>query len=402
MAFDISLEKLQDPYDLWQEARADHPVFYSEEFKVWVVSRYSDVEEVLRQPQVFSSARSFDPSRPLPDRVAEVLDGRWAATLVVNIDQPVHTPIRRAVNRALTHRKVENSAEIIHRVADELLTELYPKGQMDLVTEFARIFPARVVAAILGIPDDEVSRILHWGEHFEEILAATAPEDELLIAAQGLVDYQAYFVKAIEARLENPQDDLLTAIAEQFVGNPELDLTIEQIADVPLAVFTAGHNTTTAAIGNGVFHLLAYPDRFKPAVGEDGTPDFYGVVDELLRFESPFPFLRRTVMQDVEVGGLTIPAGDTVMVALSSANRDDSVFDDPAMLDVCRDNARRHLAFGGGIHFCPGSSLARREVSIALELLIERLPGLRMGEYERLTRFVNRGFAKLELAWDVV
>jgi cytochrome P450 len=401
MNFDISLQQLQDPYELWEQARNENPVFYSNEFKCWLVTRYADVEAVLREPDTFSSARSFDPSRPLPARVQEVLDGRWAATLLVNVDQPAHTPIRRAINRALTHKRVENSAGIIRRVAVEMLDELYPKGQIDLMSEFARLFPARVVADILGIPAAEVPNIIHWGEDFEEILAATAPEEHLLKAAHGLVEYQQYFVDAIEARLREPQDDLLTAIAQQFVGNPELDLTVEQVADLPLAVFTAGHNTTTLAIGNTVFHYLKYPERFQPSFGEDGKPNFYDAVDEMLRFESPFPFLRRTVMRDSVVGGVEIPAGDTVMVSLSSANRDENMFEGAGMLDVCRENARRHFAFGAGIHFCPGKSLARREVSTAVELILERLPNLRMGEYERVQRFVNRGFSRLDLQWDV-
>lgn len=402
MSFDISVGQLiERPFELWETARNDHPVFYSDELKLWVISRYEDVKTVLLEPRLFTSARSFDPAKPLPPRVQKVLEGRWAANLLVNIDQPAHTPIRRAVNRALTHKRVENSVETIRSVANRLLDELYPKGEMDLITQFARLFPALVVADILGIPADQVPSIIHWGEYFEEILAATAPEEELLVAAQGLVDYQQYFLDAIESRLSDPKDDLLTAIAEEFVGSSELDMTMEEIADVPLAVFTAGHNTTTLAIGNTIFHLAKYPERFRPMFNERGKPDFYGAIDEMLRLESPFPVLRRRVERDMVVGDVTIPAGETVMVSLASANHDETVFEGAGMLDVCRANASRHLAFGAGIHFCPGRSLARREVAIAAELIYERLPNLRVGRCDRVNRFVNRGFSHLELKWDV-
>jgi cytochrome P450 len=402
VTFDLTLQQLtQQPFELWEQVREEQPVFYSGELNMWVVSRYEDVSAVLLEPNLFSSARSFDPARPLPPKVQKILEGKWAASLMVNIDQPAHTPMRRAVNRALTHKRVENSVDTIRRIANELLDDLYPKGEMDLVARFARIFPALVVADILGLPEDEVPSIIHWGEYFEEILAGTSPEEELLVAAQGLVDYQQYFLNAIEARLSEPRGDLLTAIAEEFVGNPELEMTMEEIADVPLAVFTAGHNTTTLAIGNFVYHMIEYPDHFKPMFDEHGKPSFYDAVDEMLRLETPFPVLRRRVQRDTVVGGVKIPAGETVMLSLASANRDDAVFEGAGMLDVCRANSNRHLGFGAGIHFCPGKSLARREVAIAAELIYERLPNLAVGEYTRVNRFVNRGFSRLELTWDV-
>ncbi|MEH0553994.1 cytochrome P450 [Streptomyces sp. B21-101] len=402
MTLDVTLEQLtQQPFELWEQVRKEQPVFHSDELNMWIVSRYEDVSAVLLEPNLFTSGRSFDPAKPLPPKVQQVLEGKWAASLLVNIDQPTHTPIRRAVNRALTHKRVENSVDTIRRIANGLLDELYPKGEMDLVAQFSRIFPALVVADILGLPADEVPSILHWGEYFEEILAGTSPEEELLVAAQGLVDYQQYFLDAIQARLSEPRDDLLTAIAQEFVGNPELDMTMEEIADVPLAVFTAGHNTTTLAIGNFVFHMVEYPDRFQPMFDKNGKPSFYDAVDEMLRFESPFPVLRRRVERDTVVGGVKIPAGETVMLSLASANRDDAVFESAGKLDVCRANSKRHLGFGAGIHFCPGNSLARREVAIAAELIYERLPNLAVGEYARVNRFVNRGFSRLELTWDV-
>lgn len=402
MGFDITIDQLiREPAALWEEVRAEHPVFYSDELGMWVVSRYEDVQAVLLEPNLFTSARSFDPARALPPRVQQVLDAGWTNALIVNIDQPVHTPLRRAVNRALTHRRVEQSSETIRRIANGLLDELYPKGEMDLVTQFARIFPALVVADILGIAAGEVPKIIHWGEYIEEILSATAPEEHLMVAAQGLVDYQQYFLDAIRQRLADPKDDLLTAIVEAFVGNPELDLTMEEIADLPLGVFTAGHNTTTSAIGNFIFHLVQYPERFKLAFDENGKPDFYGVVDEMIRLESPFPVLRRRVERDTVIGGVAIPAGATVFVSLASANHDDAKFTDADLLDVCRPNAERHLGFGAGIHFCPGRSLAKREVATAAELLYERLPNLKVRDYERGTQFVNRGFSRLNLTWDV-
>ncbi|WP_052665084.1 cytochrome P450 [Nitriliruptor alkaliphilus] len=390
---------IEDPYPFWEHARDDGGVFFSERFDAWVVSSYEDALQVLRQPGLYKSADSFKPAVPLPSEIQEILDGRWEAYLVVNIDPPEHTPVRRAINRALTRPAVENSVPVMHQVADELIDRFVADGRADIATQFAREYPAQVVARILGLTPEQVPDLLDWGHDFETILAGTASKERLAKAARGLVDYQQFFVDEIEKRRLDPKEDLLTAIQQEFDDDPTLNLSTEKIANIPLAVFTAGHNTTTGAICNGVHVLLQHPDDIGRALSDPAVMDH--AVEELLRFEPPFPFVRRHTTEPTELGGVHLDTGATVLISLASANRDKCQFaENPDQFDIERSGANRHLALGYGVHFCPGAPLARKEVPIALQRLFERLPNMRVVDYTRLERFVSRGFEQLIVEWD--
>lgn len=393
-----SPELIEDPQPLWRMARREQPVFFSAELGVWIVTTYEDILRVLKEPRRFASRESFDPAVPVPPAVQAILDRGWENYLVVNVDPPDHTPLRRAINRALKRSKVEEATPLIRKVASELVDGFESQGRIDLATEFARLLPALVVGDIVGVPREEVPSILKWGHDFEVILAATDPAPELKRAADGLLDYQAYFVRAVEDRRRSPRDDLLTAIVEEFDQDPDLGLSTEQLANIPLAVFTAGHNTTARSVCNGVF-LLLHNEESRARIERDGEL-LPNAVEEILRHEAPFPFVRRDVTEDVELGGAQIPKGSTVMLALASGNHDECKFPDPARFDIGRAGADKHLTFGNGIHFCPGAPLARRELEIALTTLLDRLPNLRLVGYERIPTFAHRGFSSLEVAWD--
>ena len=398
-AFDpSSVTETGDPHALWEVARRECPIFFNERLGAWIVTRYEDAQGVLRDPRRFVSRDSFDPAIPLPPEVEAILADGWENYIVVNVDRPDHTPLRKAINRVLTRSAVEETTPIIRRIANELVDGFAARGRVDVATDFARLFPALVVGEILGIPKAEVPGMLRWGHDFQTILAGAAPTEELARAAQGLVEYQQYFVRAIESRRTDPLDDFVSRIVSEFDGDAALDLSIEQIANIPLALFTAGHNTTSAAICNGLFLVLQHPAsvtalRDSPQLAERAA-------EEALRCEPPFPLVRRTVTEDVVVGGTSIPKGSTIMLAIASVNRDECEFADPAVFDLHRANADEHLTFGFGAHFCPGGPLARREVTIALEVLLERLTNIRLVAYERSKSFLARGFTQLEIEWD--
>ncbi len=394
-----SPELIEDPHPFWALARREQPIFFSDELQIWIVTRYDDVLAVLKDTKRFVSRDSFDPLVPLPDSVQAILDEGWENYLVGNVDPPEHTPLRKAVNRVLKRSKVEEMTPLIHSVTDELISGFAARGHADIATEFARLLPALVVSDIVGVPREDAPNILHWGHDFETILAAAGTDEELLAAARGLQEYQAYFVAEVEERRKRPRDDLLSAIVEEFDNDPDLQLSTEQIANMPLAVFTAGHNTTSRAICNGLLLLLKRPDA-RERIEEDSSliPQAF---EEILRYEAPFPFIRRTLLEETELDGTVIPAGATVMLSLASANYDSCPFaENPAEFDICRPDAAKHLTFGNGIHFCPGAPLARREVAIALEALLQRLPNLRLVAYKRLPSFAHRGFSSMEVEWD--
>jgi cytochrome P450 len=385
-----------DPYALYALARRERPVFYAERFGIWVVTRYEDVLAVLKDHRTFSSAgalRSRRAEHP-PEVEAVLAEGHPEMPYIIDADPPLHDRIRGLVTRAFTPRRVAALEPAIASIVRELLDDLAPAGRADLIERFAWPLPLRVLGEMLGVPRGDLPQLHRWGLDWLT-LYQDAPPAEQVEHARGLVAMQRYFVAALEQREREPTGDLMSALLEANRADP---LPLEVVAGVPLDIVVAGHVTVTRAIGSAVVLLLGRPEGMV-AVAQDAGP----VVEEILRLESPAQGLFRTATREVELGGVTLPAGARVMAHFGSANRDDAVFADPDRFDPERDDRARSLAFGKGIHFCIGAPLARLELGIALPELARRLPGLRLapeGRRERETIFFARGFRSLEVCWD--
>jgi cytochrome P450 len=226
------------------------------------------------------------------------------------------------------------------------------------------------------------------------MLQQERPAEEQVEHARSLVEMQRWFVRALEERESAPRDDLMSDLMAK-----REDLTIPQVAGVPLDLMVAGHVTVTRAIGSALSLLFAHPFLRDALADAERAPL---AAEEILRLESPAQGLFRRTTREVEIGGATLPPGARVMVHFGSANRDAAVFERPDEVDPERPALNKHVAFGKGIHFCIGAPLARLELRIALPLLLERLPGLRPAdeEPERETVFFARGFRKLVVEWD--
>lgn len=405
----VALTASDDPYAFWQRARHEQPVFYNPENDVWIVTRHEDLVAVLKDYSRFSSHDAFTPMVPLPPEVKAVLDEDWSRTDLmrrnfVNLDPPAHTRIRRVLNRAMTRRVVEERDPMIRGIANELVDRFVQDGHVDVVTAFAYPFPAMVVFDIFGVPREDMPQYLKWGQQFAMLLGGTGPLDVLLDAAHGFVEFQRCWEEAFEERRQHPRDDLLTAFVEELDADPEVDLTTRELTITALGTSAAGHSTTAQTICFALLLLLEHRDQLGALQAD---PELMSnAIDEILRFEPPLQMLRRTTTVDVEVSGVTIPKGATVMLACASSNHDETHFSgDPDAFDICRPDAGGHLTFGKWAHFCPGAPLARREVAIALEVLLGRLPNLRLAgdrPFDRMKHFWHRGFVRLELEWDVV
>jgi cytochrome P450 len=247
------------------------------------------------------------------------------------------------------------------------------------------------------VPQPDLERLHHWGQDWL-LVQQQLPVERRVEHARGLVQMQRYFVELVEDRLEHPTDDLVGALVAR---RDELDppLTVVEIAGLPLDLMVAGHVTVTRAIGSTLKRLFDHPPLREHLLDPELAPK---AVEEILRLEAPAQGLFRIASRDVEVGGVTLPQGARVMAHFASANRDDCVFAQPDEYDPQRADVGKHLAFGKGIHFCIGAPLARLELTVALPLLLQRLPGLRAGEEagEREEVFFARGFRTLHVRWD--
>jgi cytochrome P450 len=396
----LAPEQQADPFSVLRRARSEQPVFYAPEFDLWVVTRYDDVLAVLKDHRTFSSTGALRSSpAPFPPEVQAVLARGWPEMpFIIEIDPPLHDRIRGLVTKAFTPRRVAELEPRIAAIAAELLDGFAGSGRADVIERFAWPLPLRVLGELLGLPAEDLPQLHRWGQDWL-LLQQDGPLEQRIANAEGLVAMQRYFVRAVEERVRAPRGDLMSALA---ASSQEVDppLSVVEVAGLPLDLMVAGHVTVTRAIGSALSLASRIPALREHLLDPELAPR---AIDELLRLESPAQGLFRRTTRAVELGDATLPEGARVMVHFGSANRDECVFAEPNAFRPERDELGRHVAFGKGIHFCIGAPLARLELTIALPMLLERLPGLRVASDEQPEReaiFFARGFGRLVVDWD--
>lgn len=404
LSFDpLAPEQLADPYPIYERLRREQPVFYSEPFDLWVISRHEDVVAVAKDHETFSSRDAVRTSvKPHPPEVqAELRKGYPVRPTLTDSDEPLHRRLRGLVQLAFTQKRVNELEPHLSDSATALIDRFAHEGRVELIEHFAWPYPLMGIGDMLGIPRSDLENLHTWSYEWLQLQQATDPPEQLVRYARSFVSLQHYVMAALEDRRQNPTDDLMSALLEARLEGED-PLSLEEAMWVPLNLIIAGHVTVTRAIGNSLLLLFQHPELMSALI-ERPDDRMANVVEELLRLESPAQGLFRTTTKEAEIGGVTIPGGARVMLLYASANRDEITFDEPDRLDPDRDRLRSHLAFGKGIHICIGAPLARVELRIALTHLLRRLPGLRIDPGrtpERDTIFFARGFKTFPVLWD--
>jgi cytochrome P450 len=364
--------ELEDPFDFYARARAEEPVFFSEELGYWVVTRYADIHAIFKAPKVFSSENTQAPYKPRPQAVERVLDaGEFRAYSGLSGRQPPeHTRLRGFIAQAFTPRRVATLEPRIGELAGSMISAFAGRGEVDLVAGLTYELPALVIFHLLGIPDEDVPKVKEWAASRVYLNFGDLPVDAQVEHAENLVRYWRYCVELIEAREREPRDDL----PSDLVRLGDASITKDEMAGLVYGQLTAGHETTSALLASGIKELLSQRSRWVELTRDPSL--IPAAVEELLRLVTPVFAWKRRAMRDTRIGEVDVPAGANILLLLGSANHDDTVFADPAAIDLRRENARSHLAFGHGIHFCLGASLARLEARVVLEELTARLPEL--------------------------
>ncbi len=414
-----SPEHLADPYAVFAAARREEPVFFSPALAAWVVSRYADVEAIVTDHERFSNAAAIVAPPGLDPRAAALLGGfGWRPNF--DTDPPEHTRIRRAVSQAFTARRIAALEPDVRSLAHELVDRLVADGRaglvagggpgpvddgVDLVAGFCLPLPARVIFRMLGVPDDEVERVHFWTRRFIELFVAQVVDGDDAARARDCVDYWDWCLALIARRAAEPGDDLVsglvTGATEAGAAPVQPPLDHAEIASICMLLVVAGHETTTNLLASLVLHLLSDRRRWEAVGADPGRAP--AAVEEALRIDAPVQILHRVTTVPVTVGGVELPAGAKVMVPFGASGHDDAVFADPGDFDLERSRAARHLAFSKGVHHCLGAPLARLEGRVALEVLVERLPGLRLAgdgipRYHPV--FSIRSLQALAVTWD--
>jgi len=340
-----------------------------------VVVRYDQVAALLADRRL-SSARAAGILEPLGVEmrgrcplVARTLEG-----IVAFRDPPDHTRIRRLLASTFSHRTVKHVTEMIERISARLLDAVAADGKTDLHRAYTYPLPAMVVGAMLGIPEADLDRFRSWAQDIVFLVGSGAPTAPLALAAEGHFAEMREYLRALTAvRRAEPGDDLLSAMIA--AADDEGRLTEDEIFANATFLMTAGHETATNLLSNGVLSLIRHPDQFERLRRDRAL--IPSAAEEILRFESPVQMTPRHAVEDGELAGRKVKAGDALLLFLGAANRDPARFPDPDRFDIARSD-NRHLAFGYGAHYCLGAALAREELRTALAHLIERLPGLEL------------------------
>ena len=314
---------------------------------------------------------------------------------------PDHTRLRRFINKAFTPCRVQALEPRIRELTMRMIDAFANDGHADLVAQLVYELPALVIFILLGIPEADVPNVKTWANSRVLLNFGDLPVEEQVEHAHNLVRYWQYCVRLVEERFERPSDDLPGALVKLYQAGDQ-SISKHEIASLCYGLLTAGHETTTNLLGNGLKELQANQSQWEAICADPSL--IPNAVEELLRFGPPVLTWRRKVKRDVKVAGVALPAGANLLLLLGSANRDETVFDKSEMLDIRRANAKEHLSFGYGIHFCLGAPLARLEACIVLEELSRRLPQLRLAPDQSFTFSPNtsfRGPQQVWVEWDV-
>jgi cytochrome P450 len=361
---------------------------------LWYVTRYEDVAALLRDKRLVNDMRSALTAEELARLPVPAPSHRFLTNHMLHADPPRHTRLRSLVGKAFSPQRIHKLAPRISELAEALLDEVAPRGEMDLIADFAFPLPITVICELLAVPAADRFRFRDWSTLIVSASQMTRDADVQRVAPE-LASFAAYLREIIAARRAAPGDDLLSAlIGMQEAGDV---LSEEELCSMVVLLLVAGHETTVHLIGNSLLTLWQHPQqlarlRQDPALIETA-------VEELLRYESPVETAnRRWAREEIQLHGQTIGRGDLVILVLTSANRDEARFAGAETLDLSR-APNEHLAFGLGIHHCLGAPLARLEGKIALGALLRRFPQLQpavsLAELQWIRSYFLRGVTRL-------
>jgi pimeloyl-[acyl-carrier protein] synthase len=387
----------RDPYPFYRTLQAKHPVYFSPALRGWILSRYSDVVDVLQDSRFSVDRQQSNMFRRLQPFASLRPDFTEAVTRsLLMLDPPDHTRLRRLVNKAFTPRVVENLRPRIQAIVDELLDRVEKQKQMDLIRDLAYPLPVIVISEMLGIAPEDHAKFKEWSDALTALVDPMQAENGMGPAQEAYVQLAAYLRRVFEERRLSPRQDLISALVS--VDEQGDTLTDAELLSLSALILGAGHETTTNLLGNAVVALLRNPGERRRL--QDDPSLITSAVEEFLRYDSPVQLTDRVATQDCEIAGRGVRKGVLVAVVLAAANRDPERFADPDRLDVGRQD-NHHVAFGHGVHFCLGAALARTEAQIAVSTLLRRFPDFDgetdPREWKRST--VLRGPMSLRVSW---
>lgn len=412
--FELDPEAVRCPYEFYAQLREQGPVTWLPQIEVYAVTRFSDISDVLRQPELFSSANVMGPEmiRQTIETTQQLLatSPEFAEVLVraqpgmaialLNADPPVHSRQRSIVNRGFTPRRIRESAPTVRRIANELIDRFIADGHVEFVQQFAVPLPASVIADRLGVPREDMDTFKRWSDDFVVAIGNhRLTPDQLQAMLISMAEFYEYFAALIEDRRRTPTDDMLSVIANAHLDGEE-ELSMAELLYMLSQLLVGGNESTTKLLASAMVLLLRQPTLVERLRADRALIEPF--LEEVLRLEPPIQGLYRMATKDTEISGVPIPAGAPLWLVYASGNRDETAFPSPEVVDCERRNARQHLAFGVGPHYCLGAPLARLEAGIGIEILLDRLQDLQLSpdnDFSFEPSYVLHGLHRLDLTF---
>lgn len=396
-------EYLENPYPQLAKIRDENPIFYSKKLGYLVVTRMEDLIEVFRDHEVYSSDNVQNPVFPICDRAAAILahEDFNPVAVMSNRQQPDHTRIRKHTKEGFSGRRMKILEPYIRRRSQELIDAMIEKGgPVDFVSAFGHPLPGQIIFRFIGFDEADDEQLMSWTGNRLAFTWGNPDEDEQVDIAEKMLKYWRYCREFVASRFKDRKDDLTSELLNAHEANPE-ELSYREVESIIYGHSFAGHEIVSNYMSNTLLCLLTERENWVEICNDPKL--IPNALEEVLRFESPQTSWRRRTNIDTKIAGVEVPEGTQVFLSLGAANHQPELFDSPTDFDIRRKNARKHIAFGHGIHFCLGARLARLEAQVAIEALVERLPSLRLVEDQQLSYSENitfRGPQELYIDWD--
>jgi cytochrome P450 len=389
----FSPELLECPHAFYKQLREQAPVVQNLQTGAFQVSSYELIVQAVRDTAAFSNNIMDElrgGSHMTPEFIEVLMQGYPPADTLLSADPPAHTRFRKLAD--------------IARIAGELIDSFIATGEVELLTQFAQPMPLRLIASQLGVPVSDLAKFRIWSDAVTMMLAQTADAPTMLQCARDIVAFQHYFVAVLAAKRVSPTDDIVSDLANVTLtedGDPR-PLSDAEALSVIQQILVAGNETTANTITAGIRLLLDHPDQFAEILKDPSL--IPNMVEEVLRVSTAVQTSWRIAAKDTVLGGVAIPKGAKVLLRWAAGDRDEAQFPDGESFNIARANARKHLAFGLGIHMCLGATLARKELTVAFNILLSRLRNLRFApgknDFTHHQSILLRGLKSLHLEFN--
>ena len=370
-----------DPYELYGVLHNQSPVYQIPEVGIYVITKYEDIRMALKDFETFSSDVSVATRGEFSNLHQSILidGGGWEHVQTLQrTDPPKHRRYRKLVDRVFTKKRVDELLPHLDEVVNELIDNFIERGSCDFNNEFAMRMPGIIIAEQLGLSRDNVSTFKKWADSMlGASRAPVATEEEVTENAKIELEAQLFLSEVFESRRKDPKEDLMSALVHSH-GDDEEPLSMHELQNLMHQLITGGYETTQSAINHGMWCLVRFPDIAEKLYSDEALLKPF--IEEVLRWESPVQFLLRRTTKDAEVSGTIIPAGSMVMMGYGPANRDETKFECPHQFELERKGVGSHLAFGSGVHHCPGALLGRQEMIRSFKFLVERMKNIKLAK----------------------